>query len=315
MFCRAERDSDITLGDFGEIENIRPEVDDGMGTSLVIVHTERAKKEWNQIKDDLIWFICEKNEVLRPRLQNTAGVAKDREIFMQQYMTTWFSEFIKKEQEKIKNRRKETALQFKTLYLTFDDGPSPQNTNAILEVLKRRGIKATFFLLGRYVEWYPDIARQIAKEGHAIGIHGYSHDYNEIYKSVDGYLNDFEKAQRIIKDVLGIEPKIFRFPGGSNKEICKAIAAEMTKQGYVFFDWNASLEDAVIDPEPEQLVENAVRSVRRDHGDQEIIMLAHDRVEATGICLDAILDQLSEYQMKVLDEKVRPVQFIKWRQE
>lgn len=126
-------------------------------------------------------------------------------------------------------------------------------------------------------------------------------------------MDDFEKARRVTKEFLGIEPKIFRFPGGSNKEICKAIAVEMAKRGFVFFDWNAALEDAVIDPKPEELVENAVRSVHKDHGGREIVMLAHDRVEVTAACLDTILDQLSEYQMKVLDEKVKPVQFIKWQ--
>lgn len=101
-FCKPERDSDITIGDFWGIENVEPEVDDGMGTSLVIVHTDKGKKVWNQIKGNLNWFECEREEVLQPRLQTATNAAKGRESFMQQYMAKPFTEFIKEEQEKRK---------------------------------------------------------------------------------------------------------------------------------------------------------------------------------------------------------------------
>ena len=205
----------------------------------------------------------------------------------------------------------DSSAGIRRVYLTFDDGPSKENTYKVLEVLNKRGIKATFFLIGIYVKWYPDIARQIVRDGHAIGIHCYIHDYDVIYRSVDDYIDDFEKAHQIIKEVLGIEPKIFRFPGGSDKEICKDIAAEMEKRGYIFYDWNAGLEDAVIEPKPEELIDNAVESAHRNGKDKEIIMLAHDRVYATGECLDELLDRLPGYQMKLLTEAVEPVQFVK----
>lgn len=99
-FCSVDRDSDLTIGDFWGIENVRPKIDDGMGTSLVIIHTDKAKKIWDQIKSGLDWFACEKDEVLQPRLQSATNMARDREDFMRRYMTTLFSEFIKSEQEK-----------------------------------------------------------------------------------------------------------------------------------------------------------------------------------------------------------------------
>ena len=82
----------------------------------------------------------------------------------------------------------------KTMYLTFDDGPYMENTERVLEVLKKRNIKATFFLVGENVERNPEMAKRIAQEGHTIGIHCYSHDYKAIYESVDSYVEDFEKA-------------------------------------------------------------------------------------------------------------------------
>src|SRR5581483_3726501 len=63
----------------------------------------------------------------------------------------------------------------KRVALTFDDGPNPDTTPLILDALRDRGVKATFFILGRHAEQWPDIARRVADEGHAIGNHGYYH--------------------------------------------------------------------------------------------------------------------------------------------
>ncbi len=198
----------------------------------------------------------------------------------------------------------------KTMYLTFDDGPYMENTERVLEVLKKRNIKATFFLVGENVERNPEMAKRIAQEGHTIGIHCYSHDYKAIYESVDSYVEDFEKAYGLIKEVTGVEAKFFRFPGGSvnayNKKVCNAIAEEMTKRGFIYYDWNASLEDAVKDPKPEQLIANALGSIQ---GKDHVVVLAHDVIHATGMCLDDLLEQLPEYQMEVLTEDLEPVHF------
>lgn len=198
----------------------------------------------------------------------------------------------------------------KTMYLTFDDGPYGENTDRVLTILKERNIKATFFLVGENVERNPEMARRIAEEGHTIGIHCYSHDYKKIYESVESYVQDFEKAYEVIKEAAGVEAKFFRFPGGSvnayNKRVCKDIAEKMTEMGFIYYDWNASLEDAVQNPDPEQLIANAKESTL---GRQNVVMLAHDVVYATGICLEELLDELPEYEMKVLTEDVEPVHF------
>lgn len=101
-FCTTERSSDITIGDFWGIEKVKPEVDDGMGTSLVILHTDKGKKLWNQIKGELNWFACEREEVLQPRLQTATNKAEGREDFMRRYRSVPFPEFIKEEQAKRK---------------------------------------------------------------------------------------------------------------------------------------------------------------------------------------------------------------------
>ncbi|MCM1049212.1 MAG: N-acetylmuramoyl-L-alanine amidase [Clostridiales bacterium] len=198
----------------------------------------------------------------------------------------------------------------KTMYLTFDDGPSEENTARVLDILKEREIKATFFLIGENVRAHPEMARRIVAEGHTIGIHCDNHDYEKIYSSVESYIQDFETARQTVYEVTGVETNLFRFPGGSinayNGEVREAIIDEMTKRGYIYFDWNASMEDAVKDPDPAQLVVNGLGST---FGRKKVVMLAHDVVYATGTCLELLLDGLPEYEMKPLSEDVTPIQF------
>jgi len=64
----------------------------------------------------------------------------------------------------------------RTVALTFDDGPSPEHTPKVLDLLDRAGVKATFFVIGRKAEKHPDLVKEIARRGHALGVHGYVHD-------------------------------------------------------------------------------------------------------------------------------------------
>lgn len=198
----------------------------------------------------------------------------------------------------------------KTMYLTFDDGPSEENTRKVLEILRERNIKATFFLVGENVRQHPEVARQIVAEGHTIGIHCDNHDYDALYASVDSYVADFEKARQTVYEVTGVETNLFRFPGGSvnafNKKTGKAIIREMTDRGYIYYDWNASLEDAVKNPDPKQLIKNGVETTL---GRKKVVLLAHDVVGSTTLCLEELLDSLPEYEMKPLGEEVEPICF------
>ena len=198
----------------------------------------------------------------------------------------------------------------KTMYLTFDDGPSEENTAAVLDILKERGIKATFFVVGENVRKHPEIARRIVAEGHTIGIHCNHHDYKEIYTSVESYLEDFQAAYDAVYEVTGEEVKFFRFPGGSinayNEDVYQDIIAEMTERGFIYFDWNGSLEDAAKNVTPEKLIQNAKASTLDR---KKVVMLAHDIVYSTTLCLDELIDQFPEYKMEPLTEDVKPIQF------
>lgn len=198
----------------------------------------------------------------------------------------------------------------KTMYLTFDDGPTAENTNVVLDILKEKDVKATFFVVGENVKKNPEVAKRIVEEGHTIGIHCNRHDYGMLYESVDSYLKDFEEAYNIVYEVTGVEVKLFRFPGGSvnayNKEISDEIIEEMTGRGFLYYDWNASLEDASKKNEPEKLLQNARESTL---GRRKIVMLAHDMVYNTTLCLDELIEQFPEYRMEPLTPEVEPIQF------
>lgn len=90
-FCTVDRDSDITIGDFWGIERVRPEADDGMGTSMMIIHTDKGKRIWEDIKGKTIWFKCKKEDILQPRLLEPTGKVKDRQRFMTLYRILPFS--------------------------------------------------------------------------------------------------------------------------------------------------------------------------------------------------------------------------------
>ncbi|MBE5892439.1 MAG: N-acetylmuramoyl-L-alanine amidase [Lachnospiraceae bacterium] len=201
----------------------------------------------------------------------------------------------------------------KTMYLTFDDGPSAEHTETILDILKEKNVKATFFVIGENVRKYPETALRIAQEGHTIGIHCDNHDYDVIYESTDSFLEDFYKAYDTVYEVTGIEAELFRFPGGSinayNKEVYEEIISEMTELGFVYFDWNASLEDAVKKKQkssPEQLLKNAKESTLNR---KKVVMLAHDTVENTALILEDLLEAFPEYRLEALMPEVKPVQF------
>lgn len=132
----------------------------------------------------------------------------------------------------------------KVAYLTFDDGPDEKNTAAVLDILKQEGVKATFYVLGKNVKAYPDTAKRIFAEGHALGNHSYDHDYKRLYASVGNYLAEMEEADEAIYELLGVRPLITRAPSGRMGNFTAAYEQLLSENGYVEHDWNVSSADA-----------------------------------------------------------------------
>ena len=151
------------------------------------------------------------------------------------------------------------------VYLTFDDGPSSY-TNRILDILDDYGVKATFFVVGKTDEDSRIAMKRIVNEGHTIGLHSFSHKYNELYASKDAFAADFEKIRKYVYDVTGIEPKYYRFPGGSSNTVSATDMSELIKflneKNITYFDWNvANGDETSSDYTVEELIENVMNDV------------------------------------------------------
>ncbi len=200
------------------------------------------------------------------------------------------------------------------VYLTFDDGPS-QYTESILYYLDKYNLKATFFVVPSGSEECNRLLKKIADGGHTIGVHSATHVYTEIYASVEAYLNDFKIAYDRIYEATGIKCELFRFPGGSindfNKQTRDDIIAEMTRRGFVYFDWNVDSNDAG----GATWTEMYVNVLEQTANTNRAVVLMHDHNNGYNTVLvlediiKALLDDQRGYKIEKLTPTVKPVQF------
>lgn len=199
----------------------------------------------------------------------------------------------------------------KTVYLTFDDGPSTRITDEVLDILDRNNIKATFFVVGDSIEKNPDsekILKRMAKDGHAIGIHSYSHNYKYLYPNrivnVENFMGEFDKTLDLLKDKLGndFDTRLVRFPGGHMSWNTENIDAVLADRGIVQVDWNALSGDAEGKGKSVNELQNKV--LESSENKNKVILLMHDTnsKETTAQALQGIIDYYKDqgYEFKTL---------------
>lgn len=178
-----------------------------------------------------------------------------------------------------------------TIYLTFDDGPSNKITANILDTLKSYDIKATFFVTGSG----PDsLIKRAYDEGHTMGLHTYSHRYQDIYANDETFFNDFGKISNRIFSITKHDSKIFRFAGGSsntisrryNKGIISRVAQELTNQGYRYFDWHIDSDDAKTSTTTDDVYYQVINNLTKN---TDNIVLMHDNKSKTNEALPKII--------------------------
>jgi len=175
----------------------------------------------------------------------------------------------------------EVSAQNETLKvaLTFDDGPHPQVTRQILAILKKYDAKATFFMLGSRVEYYPDIANEVHEAGHEIGNHSWNHP--DLTKSaVEKVRNEINRTSEAIEDATGQKAATFRPPYGAFNDLVKG------QTDLPFILWDVDTLDWKY-KDPHKLLQMIKSSVRN-----ESIVLMHDIHQSTADGLDAILAYL-----------------------
>lgn len=188
--------------------------------------------------------------------------------------------------EKINNLTKGKE---KIAYLTFDDGPNATVTPKALDILKAEDIKATFFVIGKHVEEYPEIVKRAYEEGHYIANHGYDHNNEILYKSKENFINEIKKTDIAIGNAIGVEnycSYIFRFPNGYMSSLYKDEKKEaltwLSEIQYTYMDWNCLNNDSMKKYTKEQLLNNLKESAKNKN---TLVILMHDTKEVSDSSL------------------------------
>ncbi len=195
------------------------------------------------------------------------------------------------------------------IYLTFDDGPSATITPKLLDILKEKNVKATFFVINHSSSLDYLIKREY-DEGHTVALHSMTHNYSTVYSSMDAYFEDLEKIQAKVEEITGQKSQIIRFPGGSSNTIsrnyCKGIMTNLTKEvlnrGYHYFDWNVSSGDAGDAKTSQEVYNNVINGLSKNKAN---VVLMHD-FESNYKTLNAISDiidygKANGYQFLAID--------------
>ncbi|MEH1792668.1 MULTISPECIES: polysaccharide deacetylase family protein [unclassified Nostoc] len=155
----------------------------------------------------------------------------------------------------------------KVIALTFDDGPGPKNTEQVLEILKKNNIKATFFMLGEMVKYFPKVAKQVAADGHVIGNHTWHHWYFKMDAATAA--SEIDRTADIIYKTTGEKTTLFRPPGGF---LNNGLAQYAKNEKYAVMMWSEESGDAERrSPQVPMLVKNVLKYAKPG-----AIVLMHD---------------------------------------
>ena len=213
-------------------------------------------------------------------------------------------------------------LEPRTVYLTFDDGPS-RNTKAILDVLREEEVPATFFVTLAEREDYPDTYAALCENGCRVALHCSVHDYDRLYESPQSYRNDLRELEAGLQ-ALGIPYEtLVRLPGGSlnaeaDPEVLREILAGLSREGYTVFDWTVTSGDDGGSGQPVPLPpeEIARTALERGEGQSSPVILLHDShpftttPEAARQIIRAY--KARGYRFGVLTADTRPLVFSQW---
>lgn len=168
----------------------------------------------------------------------------------------------------------------KIAYLTFDDGPTLRATPKVLDILKEEDVKATFFVIGKYVAKHPELVKRAYDEGHYIANHGHDHSNKKLYESSESFLNEIKDTDLEIGKAIGIDnycSHIFRFPNGymssNNKSQKKKCVKLLQDMNYTYVDWNCLNNDSVKKYSKAQLLNNLKKSAKNKG---TLVILMHD---------------------------------------
>lgn len=172
----------------------------------------------------------------------------------------------------------------KYVALTFDDGPSGEITQQLLDGLAERYVSVTFFLCGYRIEQYPELVKRMSEDGHELGIHGYCHKCMQKMTQDEAH-NELEETSFLISEITGTAPRLFRPPGGL---IGDALLSEAKREDLPIILWS-------VDPEDWRCHEAArvTNYICRHVKDGDIILM-HDMCKSSVTAALRVVDTLQE---------------------
>lgn len=195
------------------------------------------------------------------------------------------------------------------VYLTFDDGPG-KYTEEVLDILKKYDVPATFFVLGKQVEVYPELISRMYEKGYVIGNHTYDHEYDKLYRSFPDFFKQIKQTEDAVRLVTGERPKLVRAPGETYGHFDTTYFDLMKQAGYIVTDWNVDSGDSLRAGVPaKEIIKNATISNVR--GDRVVLMHDGGSHAETVKALPAIIEYYKKqnYEFASLDPMQEPVQF------
>ncbi|SMB83122.1 Peptidoglycan/xylan/chitin deacetylase, PgdA/CDA1 family [Desulfonispora thiosulfatigenes DSM 11270] len=195
----------------------------------------------------------------------------------------------------------------KIAYLTIDDGPS-YATNELLNLLAEYDVKATFFMLEPRMKQHSDTLNRMVKEGHALGMHGVTHDKNKFYKSKYTVVQEMTQGKEYIKKVTGTDAYLIRVPYGSHPHMKPSYIQAVKEAGFQMWDWNVDTRDWAY--KDKRLATKAIEQIKNlQHRNIEPVILIHD-MPTTVKNLRPLLEYLANnFEMRTLENIKEPLIF------
>lgn len=188
------------------------------------------------------------------------------------------------------------------IYLTFDDGPNPDITPRVLDLLDQYQCRATFFVIGQHAREFPELLREIVRRGHAIGNHSDQHSYTFALQGVRGFRKELEVSQEAIFSAIGTRPRYFRAPFGFRSPL---LEPALCSTGLQLMSWTRRGFDTRCES-PEKILDRLTCKLKA--GD---ILLLHDgpfglQKEGGRVVLSVLLQLLEILKQKGLRSDVVP---------
>lgn len=185
----------------------------------------------------------------------------------------------------------------KQLAITYDDGPNDPHTFRLLEILAKHQVRATFFLIGRYVRQRPDIVRQVIASGHVVGNHTFTHPYLAL-KSAADVRKELADCRVAIQDAVGDHSNLFRPPFGSRRPAVLRIARELGLEPIMWnvtgYDWNAP-PAAAIEKKVASQIHGGNVILLHDGGHRQMGADRSQTVQATDRLIDRYKSEAYEF--------------------